>query len=240
MAYSTASWPRSRCHASDPDRAHRPACTVVRSADCAITAASNIFRRAAGGAGGRGARRRRFGGQPVSIALHALAQWLGSARRAGERRSADPQRRSTPLPGTGSRRLGSQCARRTASPCRRHRRRAGPAGGHLLTAGPSRRSAVGSGHCAFDRPAGDGGAAEVTPGARPGPGAAAVPVPQTPAVAPGQTPGDRRAVADLDTGPGHRIRLAARVRGRRRRALDRLAGNGPPGRRRGPDVASRT
>ena len=129
MACSTASWPRSRCHASDPDRAHRPARTVVRSADCAITLASNIFRRAAGGAGGAvladvglaaspvsAARTRRLPngsvrlGEPVNVGL--LIHNGGRRRFRGQVRDAwPPSARAEPR-----------------SPCRRHRRRAGPAG----------------------------------------------------------------------------------------------------------------
>ena len=56
----------------------------------------------------------------------------------------------------------------------------------------------------------------------------------------GQAARDRRAAAHADPRTGHRIRLAARVCRRRRRPLDRLAGNRAPRRRHGPHLAART
>ena len=60
-----------------------------------------------------------------------------------------------------------------------------------------------------------------------GPVAAAVRVPQAPAVAAGPAARPRRPVGGAGARPGHRVRLAARVRPRRRRPLDRLAGHAP-------------
>ena len=65
------------------------------------------------------------------------------------------------------------------------------------------------------------------PARSPGVGAvaAAVRVPQAPAVAAGPAARPRRPVGGAGARPGHGVRLAARVRPRRRRPLDRLAGH---------------
>ncbi len=118
--------------------------------------------------------------------------------------------------------------------------RAAPAGAHRTAASSAWGPARSNGHGPFDRTTGVGGTAEFTVGARLGPGAAAVPVSQAPAVEAGQAAGDRRAVTHVDTRPRHRIRFAARVCRRRRRPLDRLARERTPRRCHGPHLAART
>ena len=72
-----------------------------------------------------------------------------------------------------------------------------------------------------------------------GPLAAAVRVPQAPAQPAGPAARPRRARGGPGARPGHRVRLAARVRPRRRRPLDRLAGQRPQPQRRGAHLAAR-
>src|SRR5205814_7717796 len=71
-------------------------------------------------------------------------------------------------------------------------------------------------------------------------GAAAVRVPPVPAGEAGPATGTRRRGGDPGTRAGYRVRLTARVRRRRRRALHRLAGERPAVRRRGAHLAPRT
>ena len=96
-----------------------PARTAVRASDRGITLAGSNFHSAAGSARGAGRRRCRVGGQPPSAGLHPAAERLGSARRTGDPRPADPQHRPTSLPRTRSRRLATQYPGRTGKPrCR--------------------------------------------------------------------------------------------------------------------------
>ena len=89
------------------------------------------------------------------------------------------------------------------------------------------------------RSARTGRAAAHGPGARRRTVAAAVRVAQAPAQPAGAAPRARRPGRDPGARAGHRVRLAARVRPRRRRPLDRLAGERAQPQRRRPDLAAR-
>ncbi len=71
-----------------------------------------------------------------------------------------------------------------------------------------------------------------------GPLAAAVRLAQAPAQPAGPAPRPGRPGGDPDPRPGHRVRLAARVRPRRRRPVDRLAGQRPQPQRGRPHLAA--
>ena len=114
-----------------------------------------------------------------------------------------------------------------------------PPGGDDPAPDASRRPARRPGHRPLRRAARPGR----PPGLAPGPVAAArapaVHLPQAPAVPPGPAARARRALGGHGARPGHRVRLAARVRRRRRRPLHRLARLGPRGRRHGAHLAPR-
>ena len=79
----------------------------------------------------------------------------------------------------------------------------------------------------------------VAGGARPGARAAAVPLPQAPAQPAGPAARARRPRGGPGPRPGHRVRLPARLRARRRRTQHRLAGQRPLPHRGGADLAAR-
>ena len=241
-ASSTASSPRSRCRASDP---HRPRRTGRTARACCRSASRPGPQRRSSSCSAccslaRRASTSRWPRAPRGLTLQPARRQRGAARRAGRRR-----RWSSRTPGAarsaawsatpGHRRRGREprTARRWTS-LRDNAVRVD----HDAAPDPARRPAVGAGDGALGRAAGAGRPAELAPGAVAGPDPAAVPVPQAPAVAAGQAARTRRHDPRADPRPGHRVRLAARVRRRRRRPLDRLAGHRAAGRRRGADLAA--
>ena len=207
-----------------------------------VALARNGFRGAAGPAAGRAVA--------VDVALAASTRRLrftrlgDSAARLGEPVDAALIVENPGAPrfrGLDPRRLGAVGARASRARTRWTSLRDN-ASGSTRRLRPMRRGdqRVGTGHRALGGPAGAGGQAELAPGAVAGPDPAAVPVPQAPAVAAGQAARTRRHDPGADPRPGHRIRLAARVRRRRRRPVDRLARHRAPRRRRGADVAAGT
>ena len=109
---------------------------------------------------------------------------------------------------------------------------------HRAAAHPPRRPARGPGHGALARPARAGRPAGLARRAVAGAGAAAVHLAAAPAVAAGPAARARRPDRGDGARAGHRVRLAARVRRRRRRPVDRLAGLGPGRRRDGAHLAA--
>src|SRR5207248_4421779 len=156
------------------------------------------------------------------------------------------QRLAAPAARGPARRVGTVRGRAAARPPGGGRTR--PAGDRRDTAAayPARRPAGGTRDAALVWPAGACvPAAPCPPRGRAdstvdGPGTATVRVPPVPAreagpvARPGRRRGDPRARA------GYRVRLAARVRARRRRPIHRLAGQRPAFRRRGACLAPRT
>ena len=124
----------------------------------------------------------------------------------GSPRPARPRNRHRLRLAPGDRALlvTTRCARRGAATCARSGSPCAPPGRSGLAARQRTRDVAGR-----------------------GPVAAAVRVPQAPALAAGPAPRPRRPVGGPGARPGHRVRLAARVRPRRRRPLDRLAGDAP-------------
>ena len=195
--------------------------------------------RAGLGRSGHGPRRDRRGECPLTRSTAGLA--LREPRRAAGRVDhcdADAhQHRSAHGPRPATRRLAPQ--RRGDPRARGDDDPAGPAPSSFHGAhAPTPRGAPGG---AVDRQ-GDGsprhrGAAGVIgrPCLRPGP--AGLPLASPPALASGPAAGDGRTQCRHGARGGDRVRLFARVRGRRRRTLHRLAIHRPPGRGAGAHLA---
>ncbi|GAA3313069.1 hypothetical protein GCM10020219_024350 [Nonomuraea dietziae] len=236
---STASWRPCRSPADGTDRAGGAGSGPVDRGG-AVRARARLR-----GARGLPAAARRDRDRPgvrrvgAAADVHPLGPHLRTARRDGHGRADRGESRPS---------AGARCpARRVAAlggavaQERAHRRAAGRAAapGVRAEAHPARRQVVGGGDRPGLRASRAGRAAGWSQRAVDGAGAASLPVAQAPALAPGEAARARGQPPRAGQGAGHGVRLAAGVRGRRRRALHRLARHGPPQRRGGADLAAR-
>ena len=202
-----------------------------------------IRHRLAVGAGGRDP------GRPARLVVRATPGPAGAGAppgRVGPSRGADPDpaagRQPVAPPGAGRRprRLAAdRRCRGQPAPARTRSRRAHHLPHHADV--PRRRGDLRGDR--GDRPPPRPPRARRPPAHRRGRGVGTVTAglrrPQAPAQPAVPAPGARRPRRGPGAGTGHRVRLAAGVRARRRRPVDRLAGQRPQPARRGADLAAR-